>query len=178
MNRALSYICSQSDNDPIQLKLLKVKQNRVRTEQGPILIQANPNPHKRKRRQSLLNPLPPSMILDKKSKSAIKRMSLTEMREKPGVKTEDVREGKVEDFYDVPLDESLNSGYVSPKKTKKAGVLNFSSNKINSFNPNHYFDIKPFQELQETETDTQFSNKQMEDDQEINQIDLHHLTKQ
>lgn len=104
MNRALSYICSDVDLD-LQKKISY--QNKT-----PILIQANPNPNS-KRRQSLLNPLPASLILDKKSKSAVKRMSMTTEVTQINPKLMVENTENLYDFYNVPTGKST-SGYGSP----------------------------------------------------------------
>lgn len=134
MNRALSYICSDVDLD-LQKKISY--QNKT-----PILIQANPNPNS-KRRQSLLNPLPVSLILDKKSKSAVKRMSMTTevTQNQPKLLVENTE--NLYDFYNVQTGKST-SGYGSPQKLSRVNSINnknYSTNKINIFNPHEYFDI-------------------------------------
>jgi hypothetical protein len=147
MNRALSYICSDNDIDNLDLQKRINRQNK-----SPILIETNQNKNTQRRRQSLLNPLPVSLILDKKSKSAIKRMSMTtdlKQLESSGRKMTRENAENFKDLYNIPPHEihprKSYSGYNSPNKISRKSVSvnnnNYSTNQINKFNPQEYFDI-------------------------------------
>lgn len=179
-NRALSYICSDNDIDNFDIQKRIAEQKKA-----PIFIENKNSNNKlsQRRRQSLFNPLPTSLIPGKNSKSAIKRMSMTtegaqkELKQQRHLELENDENFK--SLYNIPplgtvaSHRKSESGYSSPTKrrTRRDGSVNkndYSTNQINTFHPEKYFDIDRQEEENSIVSDP---NSQMN---HINQVNLYH----